>query len=207
MGKFNWLYNTKSKNIPTDAKRAAFHESGHIVCAYFVQWAASDVKLTITNGRTQNAVTTYNFLEDIRIVQVLENPNSLSSLTEDEKERFQGVLINRCVSLLGGPIAEALFLNGVDFIGKIEIDIRGPDSIRSFNLERLNFNIFKERNLVQNQLKDVTNILKMPIFWDSISKLADNILSAKGYQINQSKIEEILNETGLINYINKLHKA
>jgi len=100
--------------FPIDAEVSAFHEAGHITFAYFVQWCTKKVELREQNGRIINAVTTYDFKEDEKIVKSLSDQQVFNALTKDEKSRLYGVIHKRCTSLLGGPITEAFFINGIN---------------------------------------------------------------------------------------------
>lgn len=178
--------------LPIDAETAAYHEAGHITFAYFVQWCTKKVELIEQNGRIVNAVTTYNFKEDEKIVKSLSDQQIFNTLTQDEKNRIYGVIHKRCTSLLGGPITEAFLINGINFKGQLPIDLRGPDAINSYDLEKLMRHIYNEHNLVQNSLMQLTPITLQKIFWKSIESIAKKILNTKDFTLSQNEIESIL---------------
>jgi len=194
-----------SNKLPLNAKIAAYHEAGHIIFAYFVQWSVKKVELTMNNNEIKNAITSYDFKDDETMVKSLTNEVQLNELTLEEKGKLYGIIHKRCASLLGGPIAEALFINGVNSQDKLPIDLRGPDFLNSHNIESIMMQIFKEDELVKKSLNEYILLAKTQIFWKSITLIAEEILSKESFVLNQQDIELTLNKTGFLDYANKFN--
>lgn len=185
------------KEAPLEVRAAAFHEAGHIVYAYFAQWQVREVILDVRNGQVINGVTRYDFGGERTLVQALTDDQLRTSLTAEQFQALEQIATRRCLTLIGGPVAEAYFYKGINYEGEIQIDFRGPDMSLSYHIEDLVFNLFGVNQFVQQHLQSVLTLTKHTAFWASITAVASNLLK-NNYQLSQQEIEQILTDAGFL---------
>ena len=193
---------TKSKaHKDPRIKIAAYHEAGHIVFSYYVQWAAKEVKLLVDNNNVKQAITTYDFKGDEKIIKSLGDIQLIRELTADEQSRLYEVIHKRCKIVVAGPIAEAIYLEGgiTNRTGNLAIELDGLDESNFKILDHAINMLYGESTLFEESSKEVIGAIKLfPLLWDVISSIAEGILDSNTLALNRSEIESILRKVGFL---------
>lgn len=188
-------------------KRSAYHESGHAVMGFFVGYNINRIEVASTG----DGVTEIDYAEDLLLCTALLNlsePEIINSLPSQTKQNIPVTADKLIYVLTGGPIAEALFIQGFDFVGQLEIELSGPDLIRCESIDSFLAHYLPEHpiNSLEGMLKKASEILKLNIFKRTIDSLADNLLQSGDLKLNKNRIESIITCTGFKAYIDSFVK-
>jgi hypothetical protein len=188
-----------------DVIHSAYHEFGHTIMGYFVDYAVNKVEVY----ESGDGLSYFDYKEDLPICSALMNLNNpilFQMLSNSQKNKSINVATKLFHMLLGGPSSEALSKVGFDFVGRLEVEASGPDLKRCESIE-----FFLRNNLgstefedIQKTLSNVTTLLKTPLFSSTIKALVDRLCLSSAYKLNKTEIESVLIETGFLNYIRKI---
>ena len=205
----NWLKNKLFPRTMTEKlfEQGAYHESGHIIMAYYAQFKSDNV--TLIQNDPGSGFTRFDYLDPkiICMITAMQNyahdpsiynelDNSLKNLAEQVASKIMG-------TLLGGPVSEALYKSGISFEGNLHIDVSGPDlkSVESIHLCLSNNIPNHSPNYITNTLKQVVNLLRQPNFWAAIEHLSSTLLGSPNKMLNKKQIENSLSTSGYLNFI------
>lgn len=168
---------------------AAFHEAGHAVAANLMNWHIERIEIDtdITYGKT-----IYDFGTEKSALIILQKNLSNNNLSADESWRL--LAAKRCNLAIAGIIAETLCLKGPSFLGTLTMVPNHHDYSIAESFSRFIANkIASSTGYVLNQqLQEITNILKHDIVWKTISEIAFVIISSKNHTIDRKKAEYLL---------------
>lgn len=184
----------------------AYHEAGHTLMAYFVGWSVNNIEIVFNGSIVDHGVTRYSHGTDTRYVSLIaEKQNDFNTLTIEEKIECAQAGQKRIFSIMGGPIAEKIFINGgvnkgfyIDFS-----DNTVPDSriINQFDYFLRACDNQHDHDFVTKGLNQVATLFSQSVFWNPIERIA-KVLS-KTHYIDGNRIEEILDDTGFTVYMEK----
>lgn len=188
-------------------EQAAYHESGHIVLAYTADFACTGVSL---NAATPGeAWTRMDYGEDITLATAIlisdSHPEVYNTLPRETKAPSPNVANRLCHMLCGGPLAEAWHKHGVQFKGKLEVEMQGPDLIRVKAIDQFLTSILKERHprdYVDKTLALLAEVVRSDEFWITIRAMAAAILAAPNRTLDRAGIETVLNQSGFLDFVN-----
>jgi hypothetical protein len=137
------------------------------------------------------------------ITNCQEHPEIFNELPANIKLNSPSVAFKASQILLAGSIAESIHLNNGIVDGEMEVEISGPDLIRVQNIDHLLCSILKNHPLdfVQENMRNIMMTFSIPEIWNSISVLAESILSKDGMKLTRQEIEDILTDTGYFEHI------
>lgn len=190
-------------NIPKEILTAAHHEAGHVVYTYSIRWSVDGMKLVVEDGQVTDAITEYDFGKEKPLVEALENEQLLSNLIGDKGYELSSVALKMCWCLMGGPVTESYYLEGIDFREELPIDRKAPDALKSYRIESVINQITGRDKTIQSMLIELGIMTKKDVFWKSITKLAQTLSSANNFELSRDEIEKILKNTGFIKYIDQ----
>jgi hypothetical protein len=185
----------------------AFHESGHIIMAYLVGFKAQSVALSIDEPGV--GCTKFDYGQDAlliaSILNAINDGGFFNSLPIEIKKRSLLTATRISHTLLGGPLAEALYKVGIDFVGNLEIDMRGPDVVSVENADYFLSCIDKNHrsDFLSHLLMQMADLIKNDNFWNAIKHLSDAILKSPNKCLTQEEIEKSLEESGYIKFLSK----
>ena len=179
--------------------QTAYHESGHIILAYLTGYEVLECEV-LQNG---DGKTTFEYGKDLLLIAAITNckeePEMFNELPKEIKVNCLTVS-NKIISiLLAGSVAESMFLNNGVIDENMNVEISGPDLIRSENVDHFLSEIKKEQhdsNYIQNNMTELFNTMNITEVRKSVSELAERLLAKK--KISQNEIEDILKTTGFL---------
>ncbi|MCK4664991.1 MAG: hypothetical protein KAT68_19130 [Bacteroidales bacterium] len=126
-------------------------------------------------------------------------------MDEKRQKYCQVVASKRINSLLGGPITEAYYIQGINTMRELEINFNDPDYktaylIRSFQLATMKN--YLPYNIIHDTMM-LCGIIKLSIFWTSIKKISHILLKSDTHTLERVKIEKILEKNGFFKYLDK----
>lgn len=178
-------------------KRAAIHESGHIVFSYFYGYTIGQAELSIINPGNGVALIVYGD-KTVAANIVLHNwPEHYLEGDAAVRKRIIKTAISLLVIAASGSVAETFFFRKKYF--KLSAD----------DLETINkIQLFLNEISVANDGNYAAFAFKMyklyPIFKCATEVLTNNFLNSVNYSLTQQRIEEILTEVNFFNEINLL---
>lgn len=188
-------------------EQGAYHESGHIVMAYLAQFQSDEVALI--ENEPGSGFTKFDF-GDQRItllIAAMQNYKQdiffFNSLDSSLKAVAEKVAFKICGTLLGGPVSEALYKSGIAFQGNLPIEMSGPDLLSVESIDMcLSSNLPNhDPNYIVNSLINIVEILQQKETWKAIEHLAKAILSSPNKRLNRQQIENSLQTSGYLNFI------
>jgi hypothetical protein len=188
-------------------RQAAYHESGHIIMAYLCGYKCDEVALLLSapgNGFSKIDYGDRRYLVLIASMQnYIQNPDFYNEIDSNLKKISPQIAIKACGTLMGGPVSEALYLNGVDFEGNLEIEMSGPDLTSVSNIDSFLYENTSNHNenFINMKLLEVTRLLKDKNFWNAVVNLSEAIINSPNMLLNRTEIEESLNESGYLEFI------
>jgi len=194
-------------------KCAAFHESGHILMAYLMEWSVKEVKIVLNDEDLfENGVTKYDYAEEQSFINLVSNYRNeipyFNSLNETQKENCFDVAEKRLYTVMGGPISEKGYLIGNNTRSWVidRTDIRKCDDRIYFTFEEFlkennpNFDI----NFFDNNTKKFAKWMSKEEVWHFINTLAHELISARNYVMTNIQVEDVLTRNGYFDYLDKL---
>ncbi len=164
---------------------AAVHEAGHIVVSYLVGFSPRSVKITTTgDGGCQ---IDYGDLENIaRIMMAMDIcPQFFSILSQLNSDAVLDLAKRLCCILIAGGIAESIYRDGLDFSGKSDIELIGPDLTRAQAISD-HYGI----QLVE-EMKSIYLFLANRKTWGAVTALKDAILNSTNNELDALAIDRI----------------
>lgn len=186
-------------------KKTAFHESGHIAMTYFAEYSCAEVEVLVSG----DGKTTMNYGNDLLLISAITNfqeyPEMFNKLPSSIKLTSPGVAFKASLILLAGSIAESIHSNNGIVDGDMEVELSGPDLIRVQNIDYLLSSISKNHptGFIQENITNIMMTFSIPEVWNSISVLAESILSKEGMKLTRQEIESTLADTGYFDHIKK----
>jgi hypothetical protein len=173
----------------------AFHESGHAVIGYYMGFQIDDIILLESDpgsGRTK-----FNYGADSLVIAGILNakkdPSFFNSLPKESRSRTPQATTKICCTLIAGGIAEAIYKQGIEFEGGLEIGFADPDADGIDACEFVMTIIDKSRSgkYVNEMVNNMTAIIRSKNNWEVINSLADALLSSVNKTLLKSEIEAI----------------
>lgn len=189
-------------------EQGAYHESGHIVIAYFYGYKCDEVRLLSNDPGA--GFSRFDYSQDtVLVTSILNSQNNstlFNSLPKETKMESPHVAYKVSNILLSGPVTEAFHKFGVDFVGNLEVDVNGPDLISVKNIDYFLTEIDKQHNpdFVQHSLGNIGNVLRTDQFWKAIEHLAKTIINSPSKSLTRFEIENSLNQSGFLAYLKTL---
>lgn len=186
-------------------KKTAFHESGHIAMTYFAEYSCQEVEVLVSG----DGKTTINYGNDLLLISAITNcqeyPEMFNELPASIKLTSPEVAFKASLILLAGSIAESIHSDNGIVDGDMEVELSGPDLIRVQNIDYLLSSISKNHStdFIQENITNIMMTFSIPEVWNSISVLAESILSKEGMKLTRQEIESTLAETGYFDHIKK----
>lgn len=191
-----------------EIKQAAFHEGGHLIMAYFLKYNVEKVQILLNENKSVKCgKTRYLYGNATAFFAGLDNVNDLinrySHINSEMRKSYISLAYPRALILMGGPIAEAIYLNEDDNPTSLNIEFRGPDFVRVKLIERFlsSYDTDYKNDFLKKNMKMVAALFSREIFWNSITQFATKLINTEGLCINQKAIESILKDTEFIEYI------
>jgi hypothetical protein len=185
---------------------AAYHESGHIVFAYFVGFGCTGISLDY--GEAGDAWTKMDYGEDTLLATAILNydqhPEIFDGLPSSMTPSSPGLAHRLCSMICGGPITEAFFTHGIEFKGDLGVEMGGPDlqRVRSIDLFLAHLLQASHRaDYVQYILMNVATLTQMDEFWNAIEQLTKAILAEPKKTLTKAQIEDVLNQCGFMTFL------
>ncbi len=203
--------NQNSNLESIELRTASFHECGHLIMAYIHDYKVNHICILLNDDKTiRYAKTNYNFGHHSDLAASLEDDNIENTILNfrNFKTENQNALIEfgyvKLKLLIGGSIAETLYIHNRSISSTTPFELRGPDSKKVYQIEEF-LKHFNRRNHNDNQLNlDVQNtftILNSDVIWNFIVKLSDELLSSSDLKLNNCDIEKILEENGFFQWL------
>jgi hypothetical protein len=189
-------------------RQGAYHESGHIIVAYLSRYKSDRVELILDDPGSGMTKFDYGGLDMTMAIASMQNytnnPELYNDLPAGLKNICPEVAFKITGTLLGGPVSEALYATGIDFVGNLPIEMSGPDLISVQNIHHFLSDIVTNHkpNYIEHSLSMIVQLLKQQEFWDAIKHLSDSILSSPNKQLNRDQIEQSLKASGYLAFIN-----
>lgn len=186
-------------------QRSAYHEAGHILIGYLMGYKCDRVQLNV--DAEGNANSLFNYDPDLYLITALtnyiSNPGIFDGLDKAIKNRSINVGNRILHVLLAGSVSETLFLNDFKTGEYVELEIFGPDLLRSQEVHAFLTQWKKDHdaNYVQTILSEQFQFYLISEFIDTLHKLAEEILAQKDYTLNRDQIEATLKQTNYLAYI------
>ncbi|MEQ8362028.1 MAG: hypothetical protein RH948_04110 [Cyclobacteriaceae bacterium] len=194
------------QSISSSEKRVinitAYHEAGHSLMAYFVGWSVQSIEIVLKGNQVEYGATRYNHGEDTEYIFMMsERPTEFNRLNSDQKQACIHAGQKRIYALMGGPIAENIFLHGKSsfYIDFSDNSIPDSSTINYFDYFLRKSDNLHEIDFVDKGLNVVASVFQEEVCWNSIEEIA-KVVSTK-YLIKNNDIEEILNKTGFNTYL------
>lgn len=194
-----------SKQIDKNLQIGAYHESGHVVLAYFSNYACDSLKLDVTDPGAGQAKMNYG--QDLMLIRSIINSktdkNLFNNLDISVKSKSPEIANIIATILLAGSAAEATFLNDRKVNGNMAVEISGPDLVYVDNVHYFLSLIdpTHNTNYINDKLLQVLSLMNTTEIWKAIDALAKEILSQDNYQIARAQIEKTLTQCGFFDYI------
>jgi hypothetical protein len=197
-----------TKGTDRNIQIAAYHESGHIVLAYFFNYSCDNLQLDVSDpGMGQARI---NYGSDLMLVTSLINCRTdgslFNSLDKSVKAQSSDTADVIAAILLAGAAAEAIYLNSGEVNSSMEIEVSGPDLTRVDDIDYfLSFiDPNHNANYINDKLKEVHLLMKSSEIWKAIDTLARRILAEENYKIDKVEIEQALTKCGFFDYMETL---
>lgn len=197
-----------NKQIDKNLEIAAYHESGHIVLAYFSNYTCDSLELDVYDPGA--GIIRMDYGQDLMLITSLTNCKTdgslFNSLDKTEKAKSPEIADIVATILLAGSAAEATFLNGGKVNGNMKVEISGPDLVRVNNIDYFHSLIDQEHNpnYMNDKLHETLALMNTAEIWKAVDELAKKILSQDNYKIDKFQIEDTLKECGFFDYIKSL---
>lgn len=186
-----------------DFIKTAYHESGHIVMAYFNKYICVETEI-LGNGDGKSTLDYGNNLLMITaITNYKNNPEIFNSLPQNLKFKSAEIAFKAALVLIAGSISEAIYLNdGLDK-EEIDVEISGPDLYRVENIDFLLSKIKKnhKNDFISSMMRTAMVILKDEISWTAITLIAHAIHENPRKKLLRSEIQTILRDCGFLDYL------
>lgn len=190
-------------------KQAAYHESGHVVMAYLTGFKSDFTELILEDPGSGRTKFDYGDQRITLIIAAMQNyisdPSIYNGLPNNLKSVCCQLAFKICGTLMGGPVGETFFKEGIDFKGQLPIEMSGPDLISVNNIHACLMNNIQGHNpdYIRESLINVTEMIQQAETWKAIEHLATKILDSPKKHLDREEIELSLKESGYLEYIDK----
>jgi hypothetical protein len=191
-------------------EQTAYHESGHIIMAHLSGYKSDMVTLIQSDPGTGKTKFNYGSFDITLLIAAMqkydEDPSIFHDLNNTLKNVAPQVAIKIVGTILGGPVSEAYYKTGIDFVGELPIEMSGPDLLSVQSIHNCMIDNFPnhDANFINSQFKNVTAILREQQFWNAIEHLSVTLLNSPEKQLNKQQIEQSLSESGYLEFIDKV---
>lgn len=192
-------------------KKAAFHESGHVILSYLVRFKTIEVE--IFEDDPGSGLSKFEFSKDFRITLLITsmqnyiNDSSLYTNLDSNIKAVSTKIAYKITSvLLAGSLSEAINKAGIEFKGQLVYELSGPDLIRINNINECLTNETSNHspNYISNVSAEVVELLRVPEIWNAVKHLSETILNSSNKKLNGKEIENSLIQIDFFNFINNL---
>lgn len=178
-------------------RKTAYHESGHVAMAYISDYHCKEVEILVSG----DGKTTTEYGDDELLIAAITNckqfPELFDQLPATIKSKTLDVAFKASMILLAGGVAESIHSNAGMDEENLPLEFSGPDIIRFQNIDYLLKQNFKKHptDFLEQIAMKINDIFANPEIWDSISALAESIVSQKRMKLTRVEIEDILTKT------------
>jgi len=176
----------------------AYHEAGHAIIGYYMGFQIDAI--TLLENDPGSGFTKFDYGKDnlviAGILNAIKEPAIFNSLSRQIRLRTPQALTKICCTLVGGPVAEAIHKNGIDYNGLLDIGFKDPDAAGIEACEYVISIIDKTKSgsYIKDCIYNTTSLIRSKEYWDIITKLVNTILSSETKVLTKEEVETIFDE-------------